>query len=130
MRALKAVYMKRLAIFILVVCSLCGCGKDQIINRTNIYGVFNLEYKYFNSEDTCQFELKQDEKLHFVVETTNGSIEVKVVDIDNQELFYEDILVSKSFDIAPEKEGRYIVVLTGHKAEGMIDITTADATGK
>ena len=119
------------AIILLCVCMLlCGCGDDNILSRTNVYGIFALEYEYFNSEDTCQFELKNGEVLHFAVETKDGSVEVKVVDLDNNEIFYEDILVSKTFDVAPEKEGRYIVILTGHKAEGRIDISVDSAQAK
>ena len=94
----------RPAIMLLCVCMLlCGCGKDNILSRTNVYGIFALEYEYFNSEDTCQFELKNGEVLHFAVETKDGSVEIKVVDI---------------------------VILTGHKAEGGIDITVDSAQAK
>lgn len=127
---MKRESLKCVAVLMLATCLLCACGKDNIINRTNIYDTFNLEYKYFNSEDTCQFELSKGQYLRFDVQTLSGSAEVKVVDLDNNELFYEDILVTKSFDVVPKKEGRYIVILTGHKAEGMIDITVWDEDTK
>lgn len=121
----------RMILSVFIVASLLvGCGKDDIISRTNVYGMFAMDYNRFNSEDSCQFDVEEGQSIAFQVVTTDGSMDVKVVDVDNKELYSETILVSKTFDVTPEKPGRYIVVLNGNKAKGSIDISVDTAESK
>ena len=102
-----------------------GCGKkeDVITNLSYVTNAYTLEYDYFNSEKNYQFELKSGDELFIQLECQDGKIDLKVVDIDNEEIYHENLMISKDISVPIEKDGRYIVIMKGEETKGSIDIT-------
>jgi major membrane immunogen (membrane-anchored lipoprotein) len=105
----------------------CGKKEDVITNLSYVATAYDLQYDYFNTEKTYQFDIDAGDTLSLQVECSDGSVDVKVVNIDNEELYHENLLVSKSVDIAIEEDGRYIVVMEGNKTTGSIHMEVKEA---
>lgn len=120
--------MKKITKSVLLACvcglMLTGCGKkeDVITNLSYTETAYTLQYDYFNSEKVYQFELLAGDTLHLESDCSEGSIDVKIVDIDDVELYHEEFLVSMAVDIPIEKSGRYIVVMTGKETTGGVQM--------
>lgn len=103
---------------------LTGCGKkeDVITNLSYAARSYTLEYDYFNTEKTYQFELSKGDNVHLETTCSEGSVEIKIVDIDNVALYQEELLVDINENIKIEKDGRYILVVKGNETKGSVNI--------
>lgn len=125
--------MKKIAGTIMIILGiaslLCGCGKkeDVITNLSYAEYAYDLQYDYLNSEQTYQFNLATTDALDIDVTCTEGSLDVKVVNIDNAEIYHEELLVSKDITVSVPENGRYIIIMTGKKTTGGIRMEVVDA---
>lgn len=115
----KKSYVMPLFLSLLV---LTGCGKkeDVITGLAYVANAYDMQYDYFNTEKTYQFELEEGDVLKMRIECSEGSLDLKVVDIDNVELYHEELLVSMTVELPADKAGRYIVVMTGKQTKGAV----------
>lgn len=106
--------------FVILLLTACGRKEDVITNLSYVTTAYDLQYDYFNSEKTYQFNMEEGDILSMRIDCDEGSLDVKVVNIDNEELYHEELLVSMSVDVPIEEAGRYIVVMTGKETTGGI----------
>ena len=115
---------KYIAIFLLGVILCQGCGKreDDITKLAFVTNAYDMAYDYFNSEKVFQFDVNAGESIHLDVVCDTGSIEVKIVDLDDNPIYQQTLTVSLTEDIKVEKTGRYIAIMTGNETAGEIQI--------
>ncbi|MBE5870082.1 MAG: hypothetical protein E7294_02295 [Lachnospiraceae bacterium] len=115
--------LRNLFMCLILIC-LTGCGKqDDVITELSYVGnAYELRYDYFDSEKTYQFELKAGDVLKIDTECTQGSIDIRIVNLDNEEIYHNELLASLSEDVTIETAGRYIAVLTGKETAGGVHI--------
>ena len=115
--------LRILLLCFMLIC-LPGCGKkeDVITELSYVGNAYELRYDYFNSEKPYQFELKAGDVLRIATECTQGSIDIKIVNLDNEEIYHNELLASLTEDVTIETAGRYIAVLTGKETAGGVHI--------
>jgi len=115
-------------VVLFVAMGLIGCGKKESVITELSYTecVYKMVYDYFDGEETYQFEISENKDLYVKAECTEGSLGVKVVNVENEELYKEELLVSKDTIVEIPREGRYIIVLTGKETTGSIYMEVVD----
>lgn len=130
MKQLYQRVVKNIVVWLTLVTAVAvsGCGKKESVFTELSYAeyVYKMAYDYFDGEETYQFNISENEDLYVKVECTEGSLNVKVVNVDNEEIYNEELLVSKDATIDIPKEGRYIVVMTGKETVGSIYMEVVD----
>lgn len=111
--------------FMILLLTACGKKEDVVTNLSYVATAYDLQYDYFNSEKTYQFDMEAGDTLSMKIDCSEGSLDVKVVNIENEELYHEELLVSMSVDVPIEEAGRYIVVMTGKETAGGIHMEVA-----
>lgn len=119
---------KQIAILLMGILLCVGCGKkeDVITNLSYVSTAYDMSYDYFDSEKTYQFDVEAGQSILLDVICDSGSIDVKIVDLQDNPIYHQKIVVSLKEDIKIETAGRYIVIMTGNKTAGEIKMSLSE----
>ena len=88
---------------------------------------FLMNASYFNGTDGCVLPLQKDQWLKVQMQVEKGEMTLRIADETSAPLYQGDGIACSEFLLAVPETGDYSVSLTGHRANGYVEITVLEA---
>ena len=88
---------------------------------------FRMDASYFNGTEGCVLPLQKDQWLKVQMRLEKGEMTLRIADETSAPLYQGDGSACSEFLLAVPETGDYSVSLTGHRANGYVEITVLEA---
>ena len=88
---------------------------------------FRMDASYFNGTEGCVLPLQKDQWLKVQMRLEKGEMTLRIADETSAPLYQGDGSACSEFLLAVPETGDYSVSLTGHRANGYVEIAVLEA---
>ena len=88
---------------------------------------FRMDASYFTGTEGCVLPLQKDQWLKVQMRLEKGEMTLRIADETSAPLYQGDGSACSEFLLAVPETGDYSVSLTGHRANGYVEITVLEA---
>ena len=109
---------------IVLVTMLSACGSARFVGNSYSDGnSITIEFQILNMTETQEIGLKSGDTVRFDVTRESGQIDIAFGIKDASPDYEGNSVGSGSFTVTVHEDGRYVLSVTGSKAEGCVKLT-------